>query len=107
MRVPRCAWTVLYSRMVSKSRRFFRPRSICAHVPVDHSENAARGIAVTAADCAGLQRVRVPHPVAAWTSRRLSHGSADPRTCRRRVSYFGVGAGAYVSMTRPMSESAT
>ncbi len=57
--------------------------------PSTDPENATPGNALTAADCAGLQRARSPQPTAACT-RRVRPCRASARTCRRRV---GIGVG--------------
>src|SRR5690348_8870651 len=54
-------FTVLYSRTVSKSQMTL-PSVVeyARRCPSTDPENAAPGIALTAADCAGLQRLRSP-----------------------------------------------
>jgi len=75
-------------------------------VPSTEPENATPGIAVTAADCAGLQRGRVPHPAGGvyqtrWPSLRRSANMPPP--CFGSASVRVVK----VSMTRPISDTAT
>src|SRR5688572_7685093 len=105
--LPGTPFTVWYSRMVSKSQMIDPFAVEYARMwPSTEPENATPGSAETAADCAGLHRVRVPHPgggVYHTRSPSLSRSANMPPPCVGSASVLVL----YVSMTRPISDSAT
>src|SRR6187455_4170 len=73
---PGTPFTVVNSRMVSKSQSTFPSVVEYARMwPSTDPENATPGTALTAADCAGLQRGRDPHGAGGVYQARLPSAS--------------------------------
>src|SRR6516164_1150339 len=106
---PRAATplTVSYERTVSKSHRIFpSPEPYARRCPSSDPENATPGMALTAADCAGLQRGLDPQSAGGVYQTRspLSRRSANiPPPCFGSTSELAL----YESEMRPRSDSAT